>query len=373
MTRRAQSRGVLLAYLLMVVVCLAAFGLYLAEARRLVGANYTAMVTDLVRAQEDPDRLRLVLESLIDSPDRIHLSQLDELTWRIPLRIQGLRNHLLRSDLEPERYTPFLEELEYVESRLPALEQAIARVGTDNQLTPEEGRQLRELGLELEEALAWSYSELNELLHQASADQRRFMGRLTLAVAVLLLMLLVAIGGVLLMLRRLHEQREAMRHLSLTDQLTGLNNRRRLLQEAEQAFVRGERQGATLALLLMDLDYFKRINDTYGHPLGDEVLVRFARLLQQCARRMDVVARMGGEEFAILMPDSDIAAARRLAERILQAVRDMPLPSPAHDAGLTLSIGIAEAQEGDDFERLYALADQHLYRAKSQGRDRMDG
>ena len=327
MTQRGRSWGLLLGYLLMVGLCLAAFGFYLSEARRLVGANYTAMVTDLVRAQEDPDRLRLVLESLIDSPDRIHLTQLNELIWRIPLRIQGLRNHLLRSDLEPERYTPFLEELAYVESRLPALEQAIARVDTDSQLTPEEGRQLRGLGMELEEALAWSYSELNELLHQASADQRRFMGRLTLAVAVLLLMLLVAVGGVLLMLRRLHQQRETMRHLSLTDQLTGLNNRRRLLLEAGQAFVRSDRQESPLALLLLDLDHFKQVNDAYGHPLGDEVLVRFARLLEDSARRIDVVARMGGEEFAILMPDSDVVAARRLAERILQAVRDCQWPS----------------------------------------------
>ncbi|MCE0732017.1 GGDEF domain-containing protein [Halomonas sp. G15] len=371
--RRASSRGLLVGYLVMVGVCLAAFGFYLTEARRLVGANYTAMVTDLVRAQEDPDRLRLVLDSLLDSPDRIHLGQLNELIWRIPLRIQGLRNHLLRSDLAPARYTPYLEELAYVESRLPTLEQAIARVGIDNELMPGEGRQLRELGMELEEALAWSYSELNELLHRASADQRRFMGRLTLAVAVLLLMLLVAIGGVLLMLRRLQDQRETMRHLSLTDQLTGLHNRRRLLQEAGQAFVRAERQGAPLGLLLLDLDHFKQINDAYGHPLGDEVLIRFARLLEACARRMDVVARMGGEEFAILMPDSDIAAARRLAERILQAVRDMPLPSPAHDARLTVSIGVAEAGEKDDFERLYAQADRRLYRAKAQGRDRAEG
>ncbi|MFP4137963.1 MAG: GGDEF domain-containing protein [Halomonas sp.] len=373
MTHRGRSRGLLLAYLLMVGICLGALGVYLSEARRLVGANYTAMVTDLVRAQEDPDRLRLLLDSLVDNPDPIHLSQLNDLLWRIPVRIKGLENHLLRSELEPESYTPFLEELEYVESRLPDLRQAIDEMDDGNDLTPEEGRELRELGLELEEALAWSYSELNELLHQASADQRRFMEHLTLAVAVLLLMLLVAISGVLLMVRRLHEQREAMRHLSLTDQLTGLNNRRRLLQEAAQAFARSERQGVPLALLLLDLDHFKYLNDAYGHPLGDEVLVRFARLLEACARRMDVVARIGGEEFAILMPDSDIDAARRLAERILQAVREMPLPAPADGDRLTASIGIAEARASGDFDRLYAEADRRLYRAKELGRDRVEG
>ncbi|MBS9404290.1 GGDEF domain-containing protein [Halomonas sp. TRM85114] len=370
---RRRPRGLLLSYLLMVAVCLVAFGLYLGEARRLVGANYTAMVTDLVRAQEDPDRLQLILDSLLDSPDRIHLSQLNELLWRIPLRIQGLRRHLVRSELEPEHYAPFLDELEYVESRLPELEQAIAHVGGDDDLTLQEGRRLRELGMDLEEALAWSYSELNEVLHQASADQRRLMQRLTLAVAVLLLMLLGAVGGVLLMLYRLYEQSDTMRRLSLTDQLTGLNNRRRLLQEAEQAFSRYERQGSHLTLLLLDLDHFKHINDTYGHPLGDEVLVHFASALRNCARSMEVIARMGGEEFAILMPDSDIAAARRLGERIQQAVRDMPLPEPANGDSLTVSIGCDEAKEGDDFEKLYARADRRLYRAKELGRDRLEG
>lgn len=369
---RLWARGLLLAYLLVVLLCLSTFGVYYSEARRLVGANYTAMVTDLVRAQHDPDRLRLILESLLDRPDPIHLDQLRDLIWRIPLRIQGLDNHLRRSDLPSRDYRPFVEELADVEDRLTGLEQLIDRVGRDNALTQQEAHLLRELGLDIEESLAWSYSELNQLLHQASADQRHFMQRLTLTGAVLMWMLLVAIGGVLLMLWRLQVQSEAMQRLSLTDQLTGVGNRRHLLLEAEGAFARRERGGEPLALVLLDLDHFKRFNDTYGHPQGDEVLVRFARLLQESVRRMDVVARMGGEEFAILMPHSDLGAAHRLADRLLEAVGQMLLPGAAATGELSVSIGIAEASEQDDFDRLYARADRRLYRAKELGRDRVE-
>ncbi|MBF7052701.1 GGDEF domain-containing protein [Halomonas sp. KAO] len=369
---RLWARGLLLAYLLVVLLCLSTFGVYYSEARRLVGANYTAMVTDLVRAQHDPDRLRLILESLLDRPDPLHLEQLRDLIWRIPLRIQGLDNHLRRSDLPPRDYRPFVKELADVEGRLSELEQVIDRVGRDSTLTQQEAHQLRELGLDIEESLAWSYSELNQLLHEASADQRHFMQRLTLTGAVLMWMLLVAIGGVLLMLWRLQVQSEAMQRLSLTDQLTGVGNRRRLLQEAEGAFARRERGDEPLALVLLDLDHFKRFNDTYGHPLGDEVLVRFSRLLQESVRRMDVVARMGGEEFAILMPHSDLDAAHRLANRLLEAVGQMPMPGAVATGELSVSIGIAEASEQDDFDRLYARADRRLYRAKELGRDRVE-
>ncbi len=374
MRRLARKPLVLLVtYLFIVWVCLIAFGVYLSEARRLIGANYTAMVTDVVRAQEDPERLRLILDSLLDSPDTIHLQQLNDLLWRIPLRMQGIKRQLERSEIPPAQYQPLIDELDSIDRQLPALEEAIANVSSDRVMPLPERHALLNLGLDIEEGLAWAYSELNELLHRASAEQRRLMQRLTLALAALLLMLVVAIGLALLMLYRLNTQRELMRRQSRTDELTGLHNRRRLLEDADYHFQRRDRHASPISMLLLDLDHFKQINDAFGHPVGDQVLIAFANLLLECSRQTDSVARMGGEEFAILLPFSNVLAAQRLAQRILAATREMPLPGPAQGRRLTVSIGVAEAEDGDDFDRLYHRADQRLYRAKAQGRDRAIG
>ncbi|WP_404297400.1 GGDEF domain-containing protein [Halomonas sp.] len=363
----------LLTYLVIVSLCLIAFGVYLSEARRLIGANYTAMVTDVVRAQEDPERLRMILDSLLDSADSIHVEQLNDLLWRLPLRIQSIKTKLARSEIPPDQYQPLIEELDTINGRLPALEEATLNVNSDRVLTQAESVDLLNLGMDIEEGLAWSYSELNELLHRASADQRRLMEWLTLALAALLLMLVAAIGVVLLMLYRLNAQREMMRRQSRTDELTGLRNRRRLLEDAGHHFQRRDRHDSPISLLLLDLDHFKLINDDFGHPVGDQVLVAFANLLLECSRQTDSVARMGGEEFAILLPFSDGLAAQQLAQRILAAVREMPMPGPAQGRRLTVSIGVAEAESDDDFDGLYHRADRRLYRAKAQGRDRAIG
>lgn len=369
----ASSRGLGLrlvaAFSLIATLCALAIAYYVSQSRQQVGADYTALVTDVVRAQQDPAALRMTLDSLIDSQDRIHLEQIHALLWRIPRRIEGIRLQLRRSELAPASYEKLVEELDHVESRLPALEAAVDAAAEEG-LDAQGGEAILALGMEVEEGLAWAYSELNELLHRASAEQRQLMERLTLAVAVLLLLLLLAIAAVMRMLFQLHRQREVMRLQSRTDELTALGNRRWLREAAEQAFERRRRHGASLSLMLLDLDHFKRINDTYGHPVGDAVLVAFSRILEQQVRRVDRVARMGGEEFAILMPDSDLVGAEALAERILRATRAMSLPGPAAEHRLTVSIGVVEAGEERSFDRLYSLADQLLYRAKAAGRDR---
>ncbi|MGM0693486.1 MAG: diguanylate cyclase [Pseudomonadota bacterium] len=340
------------------------------QARQHVGADYTALVTDVVRAQQDPATLRLTLESLAHRPEPIHLAQIHDLLWRIPRRIEGIRLQLRRSELAPASYGELTEELDHVASRLPALEAAVD-AAADEGLAEHRNAALLLLGMEVEEGLAWAYSELNELLHRASAEQRRLMERLAVAVAVLLLLLLLAIAAVMRMLLQLHRQRESMRLQSRTDELTSLGNRRWLREEAEEAFERRRRHGVPISLMLLDLDHFKTINDRFGHPVGDAVLVAFTRLLEQQVRHVDRVARMGGEEFAVLLPDSDLAGAGALAERIREATSGMAMPGPAAGEQLTVSIGVVEAGEEKGLDRLYSRADQLLYRAKAGGRNRV--
>lgn len=167
------------------------------------------------------------------------------------------------------------------------------------------------------------------------------------------------------------QQREAeIVAVSLTDALTGVGNRRRLEQALTLEVSRVKRSGTRLCAVMADLDFFKRINDGYGHEAGDRVLASFGALLQAQTRPTDIVARFGGEEFVILMPDSDLANALAAAQRIratLAAARIEPLP-----AEVTASFGVAELGAGEQGDALLRRIDGALYATKQAGRNRVE-
>lgn len=369
---RALRHRLLLAFGLIATVCAAAISYYAAQAHQHVGADYTAMVADVVRSQADPKELLTALMRLDGAhPDhQAHQEELGELLLRIPRRIENIRLQVLRSDLPRQDYAPLIDELTLVQERIATLQTRFDQAQRDG-LDGQEIDALRALGREIEAGLAWSYSELSLLVQNASADQRQLMEWLTVAVVGLLMMVVAAVGAVMLMMLRLQHQRDIMRFQSQTDELTGLYNRRRLQEVAEQEFARRQRHASPLSLMLLDLDHFKLVNDAYGHPVGDAVLSAFADTLQHQVRRLDTVARMGGEEFAVLLPNTDGEAARQLAERILAATRAMPMPEAAGEHRFTVSIGVTEARQGDGFEHLYTRTDRRLYAAKQAGRDRV--
>ena len=163
-----------------------------------------------------------------------------------------------------------------------------------------------------------------------------------------------------------------LRVLATTDPLTGLYNRRRFLELGEYEIQREVRNRDGLSLLALDLDYFKRVNDKFGHAAGDEVLRRFAWICKSCLRAMDSIGRTGGEEFAILLPQSALEDARRVGERIRAEVEAYGMPGPDGPFQVTVSIGAAAFQPEDTFEHLLARADAHLYAAKRAGRNRVE-
>ncbi|GAA0501103.1 hypothetical protein Ade02nite_92300 [Paractinoplanes deccanensis] len=171
---------------------------------------------------------------------------------------------------------------------------------------------------------------------------------------------------------RLHE--EAQR-LSLTDPLTGLWNYRYLRESLRREVERASRFGRMLTVLVLDLDHFKDVNDTYGHAAGDAVLGEFARRIRVGLREVDVAFRQGGEEFVVLLPETDAYGGVIVAERLGAAVRDRPVPiDPLRPDGtripISVSIGVAVFPEhGDNAQRVLAAADTALYAAKSAGRD----
>jgi diguanylate cyclase (GGDEF)-like protein len=157
---------------------------------------------------------------------------------------------------------------------------------------------------------------------------------------------------------------------SVTDTLTGLFNRRRLDQTFDQELGRAIRYGHPLALILIDLDRFKTVNDTHGHQTGDEVLQRVATILRQEVRSTDTVGRWGGEEFLIICPETDLGGAMAMAEKLRGAIAAADWPPQTHMTG---SFGVAQFRDGDSMKDLVARADSALYRAKTTGRNRVEG
>ncbi|MGE8466740.1 MAG: diguanylate cyclase domain-containing protein [Pseudomonas putida] len=204
----------------------------------------------------------------------------------------------------------------------------------------------------------------------------------SVAVLFMLLVGLAAFGGVVLrqlrerivIERALHQAHQTLKSLALTDSLTGLGNRRRLDAVFDAEIRRARRQGYPVALVMLDLDYFKAYNDRYGHLAGDQCLRRFAELLQQALRRpADLAVRYGGEEFTLLLPDTDGPGAELVVQEIQQMLRRHMIEhggSPLGRVSFSAGIAIGDlARETVTPERLMAAADGALYQAKRQGRD----
>ena len=188
-----------------------------------------------------------------------------------------------------------------------------------------------------------------------------------------MLALPVCIVSVLLLinLREAENRKRAekeLRVIATTDKLTGLKNRYYLDAEIEKEFQRASRSGQHLAVITFDLDHFKRVNDTFGHDIGDEVLIQTAQTAQSLIRATDAIVRMGGEEFLILLPKTDSREAFYMAEKIREALETKVHPV----AGIcTASFGVAEMVPGESYSDLYRRADEALYLAKESGRNRV--
>lgn len=165
---------------------------------------------------------------------------------------------------------------------------------------------------------------------------------------------------------------ETVKRNAVTDELTGMLNRRGLFEIGEREVKIAHRLNMSLSALMIDLDHFKLINDTSGHLLGDEVLVELATRLRAGTREIDVLTRYGGDEFFLLLLNSDARIAARVAERILRSVNGRPFATSAGDMALTCSIGIATlTPEMDHLSALLDAADTALYRAKNNGRNQI--
>ena len=173
-------------------------------------------------------------------------------------------------------------------------------------------------------------------------------------------------------LLRVHHYSERLREMAITDGLTKLYNRRYFMEMAEKAFREAKENELPLSVAMMDVDHFKRVNDTYGHAAGDEVLRMVAGLCKKSTRANDILGRYGGEEFVLLMRNTPISGAVIAAERIRQAVAGASIETPSGVVKVTISIGVAQLNDRiDRLDRLLSLADEALYKAKESGRNKV--
>ncbi|PZD72399.1 putative diguanylate cyclase YcdT [Acaryochloris thomasi RCC1774] len=173
------------------------------------------------------------------------------------------------------------------------------------------------------------------------------------------------------MVHRVKEATFKLYNLAMHDALTELYNRRHFMETGRRELLLAQRRQQPATLLMIDIDHFKRINDTYGHATGDAVLKKFAIVLLQALRQTDIIGRIGGEEFAIILPDCDAPSSQSVAERIRATMAETRLRNPS-DLSWTVSIGIAILDEGtDNLDSLMQKADAALYRAKESGRNQV--
>jgi diguanylate cyclase (GGDEF)-like protein len=165
---------------------------------------------------------------------------------------------------------------------------------------------------------------------------------------------------------------ERLHHMATIDMLTGIPNRRHFLTLAGREAERVERSGHPLTICMIDVDRFKSVNDTWGHATGDEVLKQVARLLAGSIRTVDICGRLGGEELAALLPETDLRTAIQVAERLREDVERARVPvGQGAEVGVTVSIGICQLRRGETLEQLMIRGDEALYAAKHAGRNRI--
>jgi diguanylate cyclase (GGDEF)-like protein len=165
---------------------------------------------------------------------------------------------------------------------------------------------------------------------------------------------------------------QQVQHLAITDPLTGLRNRRYFFEAGRRELERARRYQRPVALLMLDIDHFKRVNDTYGHLAGDRVLVTLAARCAENLRAVDISARYGGEEFVFLLPETGMERANQVADRLRTAIMETPIDTGEKQISISVSLGLAELDEDcADLQGLVARADLALYVAKDTGRARV--
>ncbi len=195
---------------------------------------------------------------------------------------------------------------------------------------------------------------------------------IVLSLLIIALLIFVVYIMVRKLVSRLRESQRQLAHMSITDELTDLRNRRYIMERLREEFLRARRAGHPLGLVVLDLDFFKHLNDTYGHSFGDIVLATVALRMKSGMREYDLLGRIGGEEFLIVSPGSAREETVAIAERVRDVIKGQPIGDENTSVSITISAGVTMLKSDDpNIDVLFSRADDALYLAKEQGRDRV--
>ncbi|MGK7295983.1 MAG: PAS domain S-box protein [Candidatus Wenzhouxiangella sp. M2_3B_020] len=320
--------------------------------------------TEAVR-DEAHDSPRAVVATFSDITERVRTEQaLKDSEERLSLALEGAKLGMWDWDLEREKLS-----FNKIAERMLGFESGEIAFRTDSVMALAHPKDRPALIDEMEAHLrgARPFFEIDARMRRKSGEYlwTNLRGRVTERDGKRPL----RVTGILIDISRRKELEREMQRLATTDELTGLLNRRRGVEILRREIDRSRRSGNTFSLILLDLDHFKKVNDRFGHDIGDRVLADVAGLLRSRLRRTDVAARWGGEEFALILPETDREGGRVFADDLLSRMREIRMPD---GRGITASFGVVDYRQDESPSELVKRADRLMYRAKHAGRARVE-
>ena len=355
-------------FALMLLILAAATERYVNTAWQKASVDYSVLANDIMLAQQVPLQLQAVAKETSQLKDA---NIIEYLHYFIFLSQQQLDN--LQTSIDKHHF--LIPGVAYLRSHFIDLNYQLIRLAQRARIAEENSEHIALLksdAMALGDQQQWLYNKLLDEIHTVSLQQRTVMRHLCIAISILLALVISAAFTLTMAAFYLYRQRNQMHTLMLTDELTGLYNRRHLVNVAFAGLTQAQRNKTSLSVLLIDIDKFKCINDTYGHPVGDDVLRQVSKRLEKLCRPSDTLARVGGEEFCLLMPNTLTHDALQVADRLRNEIACMRLDS-INGVAATISIGVTTSEGGAHiFEHLYCYADKALYQAKAFGRNRVE-
>ncbi|MBI3772268.1 MAG: diguanylate cyclase [Gammaproteobacteria bacterium] len=319
------------------------------------------------------DRVQELKQTLLEG---IEAEEVRATTEAVIMLVVDMRNALEQEKAELEAF------LQQMTQRLRELDNVVEGVEGHRKASFEGGKHLDAMmkaGVDEIQDAVNSATDINQLktsiqgslenIKQRLAEQRQHEDQRQKALEMQLMAMAQHVNIMENESRSLHLRLEEERAQALTDTLTEIPNRLAYEQRAVLEYARWQRYKHPLSLILCDVDHFKNINDTYGHKAGDRALKVIAKILKKSVRDADFLARVGGEEFAIILPETPLGDAMTVAEKLRANVQALEFAYNGTPVPITVSGGVAQFKEGDDAEKVYQRADEALYRAKKQGRN----
>jgi len=356
-----------LIFIFFLILCIGSLSYFQKQSRQLLGSNFTALVIDVMQAEEDSHLLKRALMKLKSNSPYFDSNELKAIRLRLQYRFPIIDKKMRNSSFEPETYMPYIEKLQTLKGLLPELTKRIDSYQKDPSTKPS----LVALLTTFDVNMSFAYNELHTIIQVNSDIERRLKNKLTLLIWGLVFAFLCTLFALCVAITHLYSKREELTIQSNEDHLTQLPNRRFIAEKAQEIL---SDNPDFIGLAILDLDHFKKVNDLFGHPAGDEALKTIANIIKQYTTPPHVEARLGGEEFCILFTNISERKANAICEDIRQAVEETNIPINNTSTHITISVGLyCQATPCNDlaFHHIYQLADSALYLAKKQGRNQV--